>query len=61
MDNSILIKDHRDELYKECASALQGGSLLSGKDFNSVRDAIQQAFETVDTKLLNWFRWCFIL
>lgn len=48
------VKFLRDELYKECASALQGGSLLSGKDFNSVRDAIQQAFETVDTKLLNW-------
>ncbi|KAL7003634.1 Serine/threonine-protein phosphatase PP2A catalytic subunit [Sarracenia purpurea var. burkii] len=48
------VKFLRDELYKECVAALQGGLLLSGKDFNSIRTALQGAFETVDAKLLNW-------
>ncbi|XP_015584038.1 protein phosphatase 2C 57 isoform X1 [Ricinus communis] len=44
----------RDELYKECVAALQGGLLLSGKDFNATRKALTEAFENVDKKLLNW-------
>ncbi|XP_052197895.1 protein phosphatase 2C 57 [Diospyros lotus] len=44
----------RDELYKECVIALQGGLLLSGKDFNNIRTALQEAFENTDTKLVNW-------
>ncbi|PSS32986.1 Protein phosphatase [Actinidia chinensis var. chinensis] len=44
----------REELYKECVMALQGGALLSGKDFNSIKKALQEAFEKADAKLLNW-------
>ncbi|KAF9667313.1 hypothetical protein SADUNF_Sadunf15G0009900 [Salix dunnii] len=44
----------RDELYKECVAALQGGLLLNGKDFNAIRKALEEAFESVDAKLLDW-------
>lgn len=44
----------RDELYKECVRALQGGLLLNGKDLNAVRKALQEAFESADEKLMNW-------
>ncbi|CAL9116294.1 unnamed protein product [Musa textilis] len=44
----------REELYKECSLALQGGLLLTSKNFAAVRDAIQKAFEDVDAKLLIW-------
>ncbi|XP_038987151.1 probable protein phosphatase 2C 5 isoform X2 [Phoenix dactylifera] len=44
----------RNELYKECTIALQGGLLLTSKNFNAVRDAIQKAFQNVDSKLLIW-------
>ncbi|KDP45558.1 hypothetical protein JCGZ_18183 [Jatropha curcas] len=44
----------RDELYKECIATLQDGLLLSGKDFNATIKALKEAFEKVDTKLLNW-------
>lgn len=43
----------RDELYKESVAALQGGLLLSGKDFDAIKKALQEAFENVDMKLLN--------
>ncbi|RZR70871.1 hypothetical protein BHM03_00001996 [Ensete ventricosum] len=43
-----------EELYKECVLALQGGLLLTSKNFAAVRDAIQKAFEDVDAKLLTW-------
>ncbi|KAM7467677.1 hypothetical protein LguiB_015239 [Lonicera macranthoides] len=43
----------RDELYKECILALQGGLLSSGKDF-VIKKALQEAFENTDAKLLNW-------
>ncbi|KAK3229646.1 hypothetical protein Dsin_001527 [Dipteronia sinensis] len=48
------VKFLRDELYKECVAALQGGLLLRAKDANAVRKALQEAFETTDTKLSNW-------
>ncbi|KAK3034723.1 hypothetical protein RJ639_032676 [Escallonia herrerae] len=48
------VKFLRDELYKECVKALQGGLLLSGKDFDAIRKALQEAFESADAKLLNW-------
>ncbi|KAK2992756.1 hypothetical protein RJ640_023269 [Escallonia rubra] len=48
------VKFLRDELYKECVKALQGGLLLSGKDFGAIRKALQEAFERADAKLLNW-------
>ncbi|XP_017973977.1 PREDICTED: protein phosphatase 2C 57 [Theobroma cacao] len=44
----------RDELYKECVTALQGGFLLNGGDFNAIRKALTKAFENADKKLLNW-------
>ncbi|XP_068660280.1 probable protein phosphatase 2C 5 [Aristolochia californica] len=45
----------RNELYRECAEALQGGLLLSGRDFSAITEALQKAFANVDTKLLTWF------
>ncbi|KAA8533582.1 hypothetical protein F0562_030984 [Nyssa sinensis] len=48
------VKFLRDELYKECVTALQGGLLLSGKDFNTIKKALQEAFENADAKLLSW-------
>uniref|UniRef100_A0A2P2LIS3 protein-serine/threonine phosphatase n=2 Tax=Rhizophora mucronata TaxID=61149 RepID=A0A2P2LIS3_RHIMU len=47
------VKFLRDELYKECVAALQGGLLLNGKDFNAIRNALLGAFQSVDLKLLN--------
>ncbi|XP_058095849.1 protein phosphatase 2C 57 isoform X2 [Magnolia sinica] len=44
----------RDELYKECVTTLQGGSLLSSRDSNTIREAIKKAFANADAKLLNW-------
>lgn len=46
--------NRRDELYKECVAALQGGLLLSGRDFKTIKEALQEAFAKADTKLLNW-------
>ncbi|XP_050203431.1 protein phosphatase 2C 57 [Mercurialis annua] len=43
----------RDEFYKECVAALQGGLLLTVKDFNATRKALVEAFENVDKKLSN--------
>uniref|UniRef100_A0A2P2LIT9 Protein phosphatase n=1 Tax=Rhizophora mucronata TaxID=61149 RepID=A0A2P2LIT9_RHIMU len=48
-----LLGNNRDELYKECVAALQGGLLLNGKDFNAIRNALLGAFQSVDLKLLN--------
>lgn len=48
------IKFLREELYKECVAALQGGKLLNGRDFNAINTALQEAFESVDAKLLKW-------
>ncbi|XP_043718302.1 protein phosphatase 2C 57-like [Telopea speciosissima] len=48
------VKFLRDELFKECVEALQGGLLLSSKDFNAVSEALQEAFTNADIKLLNW-------
>ncbi|XP_008234708.1 PREDICTED: protein phosphatase 2C 57 [Prunus mume] len=48
------VKFLRDELYKECCAALQGGLLLRGNDFKTIREALQETFEKVDAKLLNW-------
>ncbi|KAJ9680020.1 hypothetical protein PVL29_021788 [Vitis rotundifolia] len=48
------VKFLRDELYKDCVAALQGGLLLNGKNFNIIREALEKAFESADAKLLNW-------
>ncbi|KAK9292091.1 hypothetical protein L1049_020047 [Liquidambar formosana] len=48
------VKFLRDELYKECVAALQGGLLLSGNDFKAVKKALEGAFESADAKLLKW-------
>ncbi|KAB1205104.1 Protein phosphatase 2C 57 [Morella rubra] len=47
------VKFLRDELYKECVAALQGGLLLSGKDLKTITEALQEAFAKADMKLLN--------
>ncbi|CAO2838594.1 unnamed protein product [Amaranthus hypochondriacus] len=44
----------REELYKECAQTLQGELLLSGKDLDAIRNAIREAFENVDSRLLKF-------
>ncbi|KAK9071875.1 hypothetical protein SSX86_008305 [Deinandra increscens subsp. villosa] len=46
--------NHREELYKECAKALQGGQLLNKKHIIGIKNALQEAFDNVDAKLLNW-------
>ena len=46
--------ESRDELYKECVTALQGGLLLKGGDYNAIKKALAEAFENADKKLLNW-------
>lgn len=48
------VKFLRDELYRECVTALQGGILLTGKNFNVIKKALQDAFQTADEKLINW-------
>lgn len=47
--------NYRDELYKECAEALQDGLLLVEKDFKAIKGALQEAFLKTDNKLLK--RW----
>lgn len=46
--------NYRDELYKECLEALQGGLLLLEKDFKAVEEALKQAFVKADMRLLKW-------
>uniref|UniRef100_A0A1J3IJ26 protein-serine/threonine phosphatase n=1 Tax=Noccaea caerulescens TaxID=107243 RepID=A0A1J3IJ26_NOCCA len=51
---SSSVKFLKEELYKECAGALQVGSLLSGGDFAAIKEALIKAFESVDQNLLKW-------
>ncbi|KAL0739075.1 hypothetical protein Bca4012_015285 [Brassica carinata] len=51
---SSSVKFLREELYKGCVEALQAGSLLKGGDFASIKDALVNAFESVDQSLLKW-------
>ncbi|XP_073130904.1 protein phosphatase 2C 57 [Henckelia pumila] len=44
----------REELYKECVAALQGGHLLNGSDFKAIKKALTEAFENADAALLKW-------
>ncbi|KAG0538047.1 hypothetical protein BDA96_03G201600 [Sorghum bicolor] len=44
----------RDELYKECAAALDGGAVLSTKNLDAITVSIQRAFAAVDAKLSTW-------
>ncbi|XP_076927696.1 protein phosphatase 2C 57-like [Bidens hawaiensis] len=44
----------REELYKECVKALEGGQLLVKKDFVGIKNALQEAFQKADAKLVNW-------
>ncbi|XVF12693.1 hypothetical protein REPUB_Repub08aG0141100 [Reevesia pubescens] len=48
------VKFLRDELYKECVTALQGGILLNEGDFNTIKKGLAEAFENADKKLINW-------
>lgn len=45
------VKFLREELYNECAQALQGELLLTGKDIDAIKRAIIEAFENVDARL----------
>ncbi|KAJ0263170.1 Protein phosphatase 2C 57 [Hirschfeldia incana] len=51
---SSSVKFLREELYKGCVEALQGGSLLKGGDFAAIKGALVKAFESVDQSLLKW-------
>lgn len=44
----------KDELYNECAIALQDGSLLESNDVGATREALRKAFLEADRKLLSW-------
>ncbi|KAF7816676.1 protein phosphatase 2C 57 isoform X1 [Senna tora] len=48
----FLSSNYRDELYKECLTALQGGLLLARKDFQAIKAALQEAFANADASLL---------
>ncbi|PNT72186.1 hypothetical protein BRADI_2g40950v3 [Brachypodium distachyon] len=44
----------RDELYKECAAALDGGAVLNTKNLEAITASIRRAFATVDANLSTW-------
>ncbi|XP_042377256.1 probable protein phosphatase 2C 5 [Zingiber officinale] len=44
----------REELYKECVTAMQGGLLLTNNNFGVVREAIEKVFANVDARLSIW-------
>uniref|UniRef100_A0ACD5VM51 Uncharacterized protein n=1 Tax=Avena sativa TaxID=4498 RepID=A0ACD5VM51_AVESA len=44
----------RDELYKECAAALDGGAVLNTKNLEAITELIRRAFATVDANLSTW-------
>ncbi|XP_078429123.1 thylakoid-associated phosphatase 38 [Wolffia australiana] len=43
----------REELYEECSKALRGGLVLADKNLNAIKDALREAFQSVDKKLLS--------
>jgi hypothetical protein len=45
----------RDELYKECVTALDGGALLESKDLSEAEAALTHAFLHADKRLLSWY------
>ncbi|TVU34096.1 hypothetical protein EJB05_15923, partial [Eragrostis curvula] len=44
----------KEELYNECAAALDGGAVLSTKNVEAITAAIKRAFAAVDAKLCTW-------
>ncbi|KGN57653.1 protein phosphatase 2C 57 isoform X2 [Cucumis sativus] len=46
------VKFLREELYKDCVAALQGGQLLNGGDFEVIKAALEKAFDDTDKRLL---------
>ncbi|KAL8143506.1 hypothetical protein V2J09_016538 [Rumex salicifolius] len=46
------VKFLRDELYKECVSALQANQVLNSKDLNAIKGSLKEAFANADAKLL---------
>ncbi|MFS7976059.1 putative protein-serine/threonine phosphatase [Helianthus anomalus] len=48
--SSVNFLSHREELYKECVKALQGGQLLDNKDFIGIKNALQEAFHNADAE-----------
>ncbi|KNA25479.1 hypothetical protein SOVF_006440 [Spinacia oleracea] len=51
---SSSVKFLKEELYKECAQALQGELLQTGKTFETIKSTINEAFENVDSRLSKW-------
>jgi protein phosphatase 1A len=45
----------RDELYKECVTALEGGALLESQDLSEAETAVTCAFLQADKRLLSWY------
>lgn len=46
----------RDELFKECAAALDGGAVLNTKNLEAITDSIRRAFATMDANLSTWLQ-----
>ncbi|KAG7013313.1 Protein phosphatase 2C 57 [Cucurbita argyrosperma subsp. argyrosperma] len=46
------VKFLREELYKDCITAVQGGLLLNGGDFEVIKAALEKAFDDTDKRLL---------
>ncbi|VAH61039.1 unnamed protein product [Triticum turgidum subsp. durum] len=45
-----------DELFKECAAALDGGAVLNTKNLEAITDSIRRAFATMDANLSTWLQ-----
>jgi hypothetical protein len=45
----------RDELYKECLGALEGGALLESDDLHEAEEALSRAFLEADKRLISRF------
>ncbi|KAG6472521.1 hypothetical protein ZIOFF_069986 [Zingiber officinale] len=52
--NKLILNEYREELYKECVTAMQGGLLLTSNNFGVVREAIEKAFANLDVRLSIW-------
>ncbi|XP_022945263.1 protein phosphatase 2C 57-like isoform X1 [Cucurbita moschata] len=46
------VKFLREELYKDCITAVQGGLMLNGGDFEVIKAALEKAFDDTDKRLL---------
>ncbi|KAG0613543.1 hypothetical protein M758_6G110800 [Ceratodon purpureus] len=48
----------RDELYKECVTALEGGTLLESDDLEEAEEALERAFLQTDKRLVSRLETC---